>query len=227
MNVRDCARRGSRLLAASILASLLVAVPRLAMAEDAGGPAAVQSGTSGDAVSAGDEFSKQIEELKGDLAGLNKKIDDSAKALDATTDVDKARKDIEDLRASVSVLLGAVADNGPVAQLGAGALKRAKDKLAALDHDTRFTAQERQFLIDRWRELDANTQQATQDLDKARGRLVELLRVLQTNEDFIDELVQIRQHEKALEVIRDLTNNIRNASDDLKRLIGAIRPPGV
>ncbi len=212
--------RTRRLLAAAsmLLALLLLPVPR-AVAESPNGAA--------DAVTPGEEFSRQLDELRSNLSTLNKKIEDGAQALDGTTDVTNARKDIEELRASVGVLLGAVADNGVVAELGAKALKRAQDKLAALDHDTRFTPQERQFLVDRWRELKANTEQATQDLEKARGRLVELLRVLQTNEDFIDELVQIRQHEKAIEVIRDLTSNIRNASDDLKRLIGAIRPPGV
>ncbi len=209
-----------RLLVAACVLFVLAAVPlRPALAEDQ------EAGT--DAVTPGEQFSQQLDELKSNLTNLNKKIEDSAQALEATTDIARARKDIEELRASVSVLLGAVADNGPVSELGAKALKRARDKLAELEHDTRFRPQERQFLIDRWRELGANTEQAAQDLDRARGRLVELLRVLQANEDFIDELVQIRQHEKALEVIRELTGNIRSASDELKRLIGAIRPPGV
>ena len=52
------------------------------------------------------------------------------------------------------------------------------------------------------------------------------MRVLQANEDFIDELVQIRQAQKALDVIRRLTQDIREASDQLKKLIGGIKPPG-
>ena len=56
---------------------------------------------------------------------------------------------------------------------------------------------------------------------------MELLRTLQSNEDFIDELMQIRQAQKALEVIQRLTKDIREASDQLKRLIGGIKPPGV
>jgi DNA repair exonuclease SbcCD ATPase subunit len=204
-------------MAASVLFALLVLPVRYGLAES---PAP-------DALTPGEEFSRQLDELKSNLSGLNKKIEESAQALDGTTDVAKARKDIEELRASVGTLLGAVADNGVVSELGAKALKRAHDKLSELEHETRFRPQERQFLIDRWRELDASTEQAAQDLDRARGRLVELLRVLQANEDFIDELVQIRQHEKALEVIRELTGNIRSASDELKRLISAIRPPGV
>ena len=42
----------------------------------------------------------------------------------------------------------------------------------------------------------------------------------------IAELVQLRQAQKALEVIQRLTQDIRDASDQLKKLIGGIRPPG-
>jgi hypothetical protein len=53
------------------------------------------------------------------------------------------------------------------------------------------------------------------------------LRVLQTREDFIDELMQIRRASEAVRVIRQLANDIRAASDALKNLIRAIKPPGV
>jgi len=39
--------------------------------------------------------------------------------------------------------------------------------------------------------------------------------------------VEIRQAEKAVEVIRNLTKNIRDASAQLNKLIGSIKPPGV
>jgi hypothetical protein len=52
------------------------------------------------------------------------------------------------------------------------------------------------------------------------------LRTLQTSEDYIDELLQIRQHEKALEVIHQLTEHIRQASKKLNELLG-VKPPGV
>jgi hypothetical protein len=53
-----------------------------------------------------------------------------------------------------------------------------------------------------------------------------LLQTLQSNEDFISELVQIRQAQKALDVIRQLTRDIRDASSQLNKLIGGIKPPG-
>ena len=55
----------------------------------------------------------------------------------------------------------------------------------------------------------------------------ELLRTLQTREDFIDELMQVRRAAEAIRVIRELTREIRDASDKLKSLINGIKPPGV
>jgi DNA repair exonuclease SbcCD ATPase subunit len=101
-----------------------------------------------------------------------------------------------------------------------------REKLAALERDTRFKPEERQFLIEQWRKLKDETERATSELGAARKEFAGLLRALQANEDFIDELVQIRQAQKAIDVIRRLTSEIRDASGKLKALIGAIKPPG-
>jgi DNA repair exonuclease SbcCD ATPase subunit len=130
------------------------------------------------------------------------------------------------LRETVSALLGAVSDNGPVSQLGAKALNHVHDKLKALAQETRFKQEERQFLIDQWRRLQDQTESATKELDDARAQFAGLLQTLQQNEDFIGELIEIRQAEKALEVIRSLTRDIRDASNQLNKLIGGIKPPG-
>ena len=125
-----------------------------------------------------------------------------------------------------SALLGAVSDNGPVSQLGVKALNHVRDKLKALGQETRFKQEERQFLIDQWRRLQDQTEGATKELDDARAQFAGLLETLQQNEDFIGELIEIRQAEKALEVIRSLTRDIRDASNQLNKLIGGIKPPG-
>jgi DNA repair exonuclease SbcCD ATPase subunit len=179
-----------------------------------------------DALSPVEEFSKRLDEFKKSIPELNKKIEDSAGAVDRWTDVDKARKEIEELRAIVGAALGAVSDNGLVSQLGDKALAHARDKLKALELDSRFKPDEKQFLLDQWRRLRAETERATEELATARREFADLLRTLQTNEDFIDELVQIRQAQKALDVIHRLTQDIRDASDQLKKLIGGIKPPG-
>jgi DNA repair exonuclease SbcCD ATPase subunit len=209
----------SSVLPAALLA-LALAMP--------GSPTFAQGGKQGavDAITPVEEFSRQLDEFKKSIPDLNKKIEDSASAVDRWTDVDKARKEIEELRAIVGAALGAVSDNGAVAQLGGKALTHARDKMRALEQETRFKPEEKQFLMDQWRKLRDETERATEELGTARKEFSELLRTLQANEDFIDELIQIRQASKALEVIRSLTKDIREASDQLKKLIGSIKSPG-
>lgn len=179
-----------------------------------------------DAITPVEEFSRQLEQFKNSIPQLNKRIEDSTSSVDRWTNVDRARKEIEELRALVGTALGAVSDNGAVSQLGTRALAHARDKLRMLEQDTRFRPEERQYLTEQWRRLRAETERATEELSAARREFAELLRTLQANEDFIDELIQIRQAQKALEVIQRLTHDIREASDQLKRLIGGIKPPG-
>jgi DNA repair exonuclease SbcCD ATPase subunit len=179
-----------------------------------------------DAITPVEEFSRQLEQFKNSIPQLNKRIEESATAVDRWTNVERARKEIEELRALVGTALGAVSDNGTVSQLGARALAHAREKLRMLEQDTRFRPEERQFLTEQWRRLRADTERANDELALARKEFADLLRTLQANEDFVDELVQIRQAQKALEVIQRLTQDIRQANDQLKRLIGGIKPPG-
>lgn len=172
------------------------------------------------------EFSAQLEAFQKTVPDLNKSIEDSAGTIDSATDVEKARAEINRLRETVSTLLGAVSDNGPVSQLGAKALDHIHNKLKALAQDNRFKPEERQFLTDQWKKLETQTEGATKELDDARAQFAGLLHTLQDNEDFIGELIEIRQAEKALEVIRQLTHDIRDASAQLNKLIGGIKPPG-
>jgi DNA repair exonuclease SbcCD ATPase subunit len=173
-----------------------------------------------------EEFSQQLEAFQKTVPDLNKSIQDSAGTIDNVTDVEKARAEINRLRETVSTLLGAVSDNGPVSQLGVKALDHIHNKLKALAQDNRFKPEERQFLIDQWKKLETQTEGATKELDDARAQFASLLHTLQDNEDFIGELIEVRQAEKALEVIRQLTHDIRDASAQLNKLIGGIKPPG-
>lgn len=183
--------------------------------------------TSGrpDAVAPVEEFSRQLDELKKTFADLNKRIDSSAKAIDNATDPVASRKELDDLRAIVSTLLGSVADNGEVAQLGAKALAHARAKEKSLREDTRFTQEQRDFLLRQWEKLAHDTEAATAELDAARARFANVLRTLQTNDDYIDELMEIRQGNEALKVVRDLAKQIHEASDMLTNFINSLTPP--
>ena len=205
--------RGSA--AVALLGFTLVASVGVARAEEAAGVA-----------SPVEEFSQQLEAFQKSVPDLNKSIQDSASTIDSATDVQKARAEIDRLKETVSTLLGAVSDNGPVSQLGVKALDHIHNKLKTLAQDNRFKPEERAFLIDQWKTLEAQTEGATKELDDARAQFVALLHTLQDNEDFIGELIEIRQAEKALQVIRQLTHDIRDASSQLNTLIGGIKPPG-
>jgi len=173
-----------------------------------------------------EEYARKVEEFTKNAPGLNKKIEEGTKAIESLTDAPKARSEIEQLRGVVADLLGRVSDNGELARLGAKALDQSRNKLKALEQDTRFKPEERQFLVDQWRELIRQTERAADDLDKARLEFAELMRTLQTREDFIDELLQIKRAAEAIKVIRQLTGELRDASEKLKTLIGGIKPPG-
>ncbi len=202
-------------VAAALVAAALIVPAGFARGEEAS-----------HAASPVDEFSKQLEDFQKSVPDLNKRIQDSAANIDHTSDVAKARAEIDQLREEVSTLLGAVADNGPVSQLGAKALGHIHDKLKQLQQDSRFKPEERQYLIGQWQQLQGQTEAATKELDDARAQFAGLLQTLQQNEDFIGELLEIRQAERALEVIRSLSHDLRDASNQLNKLIGGIKPPG-
>ncbi|HZC58068.1 MAG TPA: hypothetical protein VE396_18785 [Xanthobacteraceae bacterium] len=223
-----CARRAPYVAAALVAA--VVAFSGIAYADDAnttGVPTASGNNVIGNPpASPVDEFSQQLEDFQKSVPDLTKKIQDGAGAIDAATDIGKARAEIDALRQDVSTLLGAVSDNGPISQLGTKALNHIHDKLKILAQDGRFKPEERQYLLDQWQRLQTQTEYASKELQDARGQFAGLLQTLQSNEDFIGELVEIRQAEKALDVIRGLTRDIRNASTQLNKLIGGIKPPG-
>ena len=105
---------GRLLVRLSILGLVLLLAAPVPRALAAGDPNA-----KGDAISPVEDFSRQLDKLKKSFGELGKKMDDSAKAIDGYTDVETARKEIEDLRDAVSALLGAVADNGSLPPLSA------------------------------------------------------------------------------------------------------------
>ena len=205
--------------ALALLVALLLAIgvsPGRGLAQTAQKP---------DAITPVEEFSRQLDELKKSFVDLNKRIEQSAKAIDHATDPEASRQEIAELRELVGSLLGAVADNGEVAQLGAKALEHARAKQKSLAADTRLSAEQRGYLLKQWDRIARETETATGELDTARGRFAKVLRTLQTNDDYVAELMEIRQGEEALKVVRDLAKQIHEASDMLNNFINTITPP--
>jgi len=189
-------------------------------------PGLAQTAQKPDAIGPVEDFSRQLDELKKSFVELNKRIEESARTIDRETDPQASRKEIAELRELVGSLLGAVADNGEVAQLGAKALEHARAKQKSLAAETRFSAEQRAFLLKEWDRIARETEAATTELDNARGRFAKVLRTLQTNDDYVGELMEIRQGEEALKVVRDLAKQIHEASDMLNNFIKTITPPG-
>jgi DNA repair exonuclease SbcCD ATPase subunit len=214
---RSIVRAWATWCGSAALAFLVMAIPPR--------PGLAQAAPKPDAVAPVEEFSRQLDELKKSFVDLNKRIEESAKAIDRATDPQASRKEIEELRELVGSLLGAVADNGDVAQLGAKALEHARAKQKSLAADTRFSAEQRAFLLRQWDRIARETEAATTELDNARGRFAKVLRTLQTNDDYVAELMEIRQGEEALKVVRDLAKQIHEASDMLNNFINTITPP--
>lgn len=185
--------------------------------------AAAQSAGSTDAVAPVEQFSRELENLKRTFGDLNRRIEDSAKSIERLQNGDISRKEIEQLRELVGKLLGEVADNGAVAQLGAKALAHARAKLKSLQQETRFTPQQLQFLVHAWAKLEAEIAQATGELEEARTRFGGLLRTLQTTDDYVGELIEIRQGNEALKVIKGLAKEINDASNVLNNFIKSIK----
>ena len=191
------------------------------------GPAFAQADQGTVGVSTGDEFRRQLEDFKKTAPDLNTKIENSAKTIDELTDVRKAREEIEQLRGVIAELLGRVSDNGELGKLVAKALTQFRAKLQSLAQDMRFAPEEKQYLVDQWRQLIKETERAADDLEHARAEFADLLRTLQNRQDYIDELIQLQRAAEAINVIRQLTKEIRQAKVKLDNLISGIKPPGV
>ena len=185
------------------------------------GTASAQSDGTTDAIAPVQEFSRELDNLKRTFSDLNRRIEDSAKSIDRLQSGEASRKEIEQLRDVVGRLLGEVADNGTVAQLGARA--HAQAKLKSLQRETRFTQAQLQFLIQEWKRLASEIEQATAELEAARTRFSGLLRTLQTTDDYVGELMEIRQSNEALKVIKGLAKEINDASNLLNNFIKSIK----
>jgi chromosome segregation ATPase len=174
-----------------------------------------------------DEFAQEYKKLKDSLASLPKRIEDTGRSVDQNTNPENAKTQIDTLRGIVSTVLAQVADNGPVSKMGQDALDFARSKLKEMEQDTHFTKEQRDFLTSQWQSTTETTEAAVKDLDDARKELSGLLRVLQSNEDFMQELEALSNAAKTIEVLRALTNDMREISNHLRNLIKRMTVPSM
>jgi len=174
-----------------------------------------------------EELAKQRADLVSRLKGLKDKIDGASGLINKKADAaDVARSTIEELRAIVSPLLAAVADNGDIAQLAAKALNNAVARKTALERDMRFTPDERQRLVAAWDIRIKATADANAELEKARTKFLQLMYVLQTKEDLIGEWAAIAAHDEVINAVRELTVALNQTSVDVKNFIAFLEGVG-
>src|ERR1043166_9378260 len=190
------------------------------------GQALAQAKNSAEAAAQADEFNKQKGELLTRLKELKGKIDNAGSAINKKEKTpEEARQTIEEMRAVVSPLLAAVADNGDISQLGAKALKNAKDRKAALERDQRFSAEDRQKLVDAWERRVKATADAMAELEKARIKFLGLLLTLQSKEDLIGEWAAIKAQDEVIATIKQLTDALNDTSTDVQNFIAWLESP--
>jgi hypothetical protein len=166
-----------------------------------------------------DDFAREFKVLRDSLADLPKKIEDGNRLVEANADPATAQKQLDALRAIVAQVLGLVADNGTVAKLGQTAVAAARRKLYDHRQGNRFTQEQKDYLVQEWQRLTKETESAVADLDAARKEVAELLRIIQTNEDFLKELQELHQAHRTIEVVRNLTASLRDISHRLRDLV--------
>lgn len=166
-----------------------------------------------------DDFAREYKALRDSLAELPKKIEDANRQVETNSDPATAQKQLDALRAIVSQVLGLVADNGTVARLGQTAINAARRKLSDHRQGSQFTQEQRDYLVRQWQRVTKETEAAVADLDAARKELADLLRLIQSNEDFLKELQELHQAHQTIEVIKNLTVSLRDISHRLRDLI--------
>jgi DNA repair exonuclease SbcCD ATPase subunit len=201
------------LLSVTLLTSILSAIPACAVFAELEREAA-------GVLMSDDSFEVELRNLKKDMTDLTKRIEDTAKSIERLTDPGDARKEIEQLMAAVGPLLGAVADNGSVSQLGAKTLQRIREKLRNLEQNSHYPPERTKQLIEYWRDEKASAEGAIAELEKQRNECASLLRKLQIDNDFIGELMEIQKTREAIQAIQQLTKEIRKVSEQLKKLLG-------
>ncbi|MEJ1160701.1 hypothetical protein [Prosthecomicrobium sp. N25] len=172
-----------------------------------------------------EDFNRTLGEVKKNLGSLTGKIEQSTKDIEKATAPDAARRELADLQALIAEALGSVSDNGSVAVLGQKVVDFARTKQRQIEADTRFTNEERQFLVQEWTRIGAEAKKASEDLTMARQEFARLLRTVQTRSDYIEELQALNNADQMLQVIRRLADDIRSASSALKSFLKAVTPP--
>jgi len=167
-----------------------------------------------------EEFSRQLEAFQKSVPDSTSRSRISAGAIDAVTDVEKARTEIDKLREPFQACsprcLTTVRFHGSAQRRSNTSVPRSR----RCHRNSATSRRSGSFCSINGASSRARPKATGQKSSTTRARsFAGLLQVLQQNEDFIGELIEIRQAEKALEVIRSMeARDIRDASDPAQQV---------
>lgn len=176
-------------------------------------------------VTPAEDFTKKFEEFRTVLGDLRGKIDRSREEIDKLTTLGEARKEIGIMQGMIADALGTVSDNGEVAKLGQKALEFARSKQKQFENDSKFSPEERQFLLNEWKRVGGEIERAAANIATARGEFAQLLGKIQTRGDYIDELQALKNAQRVVDVIKMLDADLRAASGVVKSVLQSATPP--
>ena len=192
-------------------------------------PCALNAARAADAspviVTPAEDFTKKFEEFKTILGDLRGKIDKSREEIEKLTTLEDARKEIGVMQGMIADALGAVADNGDVAKIGQKALEFARSKQRQFETDTKFSPEERQYLLGEWKRVGGEIERAAGNIATARGEFAQLLGKIQTRGDYIEELQALKNAQRVVDVIKMLDADLRAASGVVRNVIQSATPP--
>lgn len=212
-------------LAVALAVALATPAPLLAQTAPRPGPTGQTQRAETPVQNPVDDFNGSVAEVKKSLESLSGRIEDSSKTIESLSTTTAARAELEKLQGLVADALGLVSDDSKVATLGQKVVDFAKAKQAQLEAETKFSKEERDFLLGEWRRIATDAVAANDKLQGARGEFAALLRTVQTRSDYIEELQALNNADRMLEVVRQLANDLRSATGVLKTFVRTITPP--
>lgn len=163
-------------------------------------------------------------ELKKQVEDLDKTIADDTQKLKELSSQSAAQKAIGELQGKIGSLLAKLADNGELKRLADKILAEDRDQLEQIKRRTYDPALRRRNEEALQKTID-DTEVLVRGIAEMRQELTKQLKVIQNNQDFIEDSIRVGQAAQMAEVLRDLLAKMRSSSDRLKRIMSAV--PGV
>jgi DNA repair exonuclease SbcCD ATPase subunit len=168
-----------------------------------------------------DQLKSKISKLKQTLDDLQTKVQDASKSTNELADPKTAQKTVAELQTKISEALSQTADNGDVALLAKKVLETEQGWLAGVKIHG-FTAERQALLENSYNAIIADTVTTSNGLTEIRHELTDILKKMQGEQDYLEELARIDQSKEMLAVLKNLLSDLRATTDKIKVLIDGV-----